>query len=316
MATTQLTPALDSSESVTRYTTISLMNRDWDVLCRDLRAADRVAEWAEEHKVLAGAASPRDIVEKISDLHRRGDLDSHDGVMRLLVERASGGGFDGHLAWRIAVRILLPKAVLMAKTQRRTGLPWDDVCAAVFGAAYEVVRTYPLERRPRRIFNNLALDTLQLARRTLAAYFDDVEEVQDFAGGVAPLAEAECHTRYTHVVSSADPETPHDTVELADLLMRAAQMELVHGDEPALVRHEARTEVLDLLLWAVEIGALKDIEAQRIARYYLSASARPEQHHMTTRSSGHEGALLRQHASRAVRTLRNKTDLAQYLAAA
>ncbi|MEU2602848.1 hypothetical protein ABZ669_38300 [Streptomyces hirsutus] len=173
MATTQLTPALDSSESVTRYTTISLMNRDWDVLCRDLRAADRVAEWAEEHKVLAGAASPRDIVEKISDLHRRGDLDSHDGVMRLLVERAGGGGFDGHLAWRIAVRILLPKAVLMAKTQRRTGLPWDDVCAAVFGAAYEVVRTYPLERRPRHIFNNLALDTLQLARRTLAACFDE-----------------------------------------------------------------------------------------------------------------------------------------------
>ncbi|MEU5959328.1 hypothetical protein [Streptomyces sp. NPDC047525] len=316
MATTQHSPALDSSESVTRYTTITLMNRDWDVLCRDLRAADQVALWAGEHPELAGAASPQDVVDKISEYHRRGDSDSHDRVMHLLVERASGVGSDSHLAWRLAVRVLLPKAVLMAKTQRRTGLPWDDVCAAVFGAAYEVVRTYPLDRRPRRIFNNLALDTLQLARRTLAAYVDDVEEVREFAASVAPLAEAECHTRYAHVVASEEPNTPHDTAELADLLMRAAQMELVDADAPALSRHETRTEVLELLLWAVEIGALSETEAQRITRYYLSASSRPEQQHMTTRSMGQEGALLRQHASRAVRTLRRKTDLGRYLAAA
>ncbi|MEU0668608.1 hypothetical protein ABZ508_10535 [Streptomyces lavendulocolor] len=316
VATTQHTPATDSSESVTRYTTISLMNRDWDVLCRDLRAADRVAAWAEEHAELIGAATPQDVVDKISDLHRRGEFDQHDRVMHLLVERAAGVGFDAHLAWRITVRVLLPKAILMAKTQRRTGLPWDDVCAAVFGAAFEVVRTYPLDRRPRRIFNNLALDTLQLARRTLAACLDDIEELQEFAAGVAPLAAAEHHTRYTHVVSSEDPDTPHRTVELADLLMRAAQMELVDVDEPALSRHETRTEVLDLLLWAVEVGALKELEAQRIARYYLSTSQRPDQRHMTTRSMGHEGDLLRQHASRAVRTLRAKSDLSQYRAAA
>ncbi|WP_424892390.1 hypothetical protein [Streptomyces sp. XH2] len=316
MATTQLTPALDFSESVTRYNTITLMNRDWDVLCRDLRAADHVAVWAGQHPELAGAAGPQDVVDKISGFYRRADFDSHDRVMHLLVQRASGDGFDGHLAWRIAVRILLPKAVLMAKTQRRTGLPWDDVCAAVFSAAFEVIRTYPLDRRPRRIYNNIALDTLQLTRSTLAAYVDHAEEIQDFAAGVAPLAAAESHTRYAHVVSSEDPDTPHDTVELADLLMRAAQMELVDADEPALSRHEARTEVLDLLLWAVEIGALKETEAQRIARYYLSASVRPEQQHLTTRAMGHEGALLRQHASRAVRSLRQKTDITQYRSAA
>lgn len=317
VATTQHTPALDSSESTTRYDTLTVMNRDWVALCRDLRAADRVTAWAEEHPDLAGAAGPQDVVDKISAYHRRGDLDGHDRVMHLLVERAGGIGFDAHLAWRVAVRVLLPKAVLMAKTQRRSyGLPWDDVCATVLGAAFEVVRTYPLDRRPRRIFNNLALDTLQLTRRTLAACLDDVEDVQEFAAGVAPLAEAECHARYAHVVSSEDPDTPHRTVELADLLVRAAQMELVDVNEPALSRHETRTEVLDLLLWAVEVGALKEFEAQRIARYYLSTSQRPDQRHMTTRSMGHEGDLLRQHASRAVRTLRAKSDLAQYRAAA
>lgn len=92
-------------------------------------------------------------------------------------------------------------------------------------------------------------------------------------------------------------------------------MDLVDTDEPQLSRHEARTEVLDLLLWAVEIGALKVTEAQRIARYYLTSSARPGQH-MTTRAMGQEGALLRQHASRAVRSLRRKADLGQYFAAA
>ncbi|MER5549981.1 hypothetical protein ABT072_48250 [Streptomyces sp. NPDC002589] len=317
MATTQHTPALDFSESTPRYDTITLMNRDWDVLCRDLRAVDRVATWAEEHPDLAGATGPQDVVDTISAYHRRGDLEGHDRVMHLLVERAGGAGFDAHLAWRVAVRVLLPKAVLMAKSQRRSyGLPWEDVCATVFGAAFEVVRTYRLDRRPRRIFNNLALDTLQLTRRILDSYLDEVEDVEEFAAGVAPLAEASCHTRYTHVVASEDPDTPHETFDLADLLMRASQMELVDADEPALSRHEARTEVLDLLLWAVEIGALKELEAQRIARYYLSASQHPEQRHMTTRSMGHEGNLLRQHASRAVRTLRTKSDLTQYLAAA
>ncbi|TGB07392.1 hypothetical protein [Streptomyces sp. MZ04] len=316
MATTQFTPAFDSSESVTRYSTITLMNRDWDVLCRDLRAADRVAVWAEQYPVLAGATNPQDIVDTISEYHRRGSSDCHDRVMHLLVERAGDEGFDGHLAWRIAVRILLPRAVLMAKTQRRTGLSWDDVCAAVFGAAFEIVRTYPLERRPRRIFNNIALDTLQLARRTLAACVGEAEGLQEFAAGVAPLAAAEGHSRFAHIVSSKDPATPHDTVELADLLMRAAQMELIDSDEPALSRHEARTEVLDLLLWAVEIGALTEAEAQRIARYYLSASHSPEQQHMTTRAMGQQGALLRKQASRAVRSLRTKTDLAQFSAAA
>ncbi|MFD8416558.1 hypothetical protein ACFV2Q_33255 [Streptomyces sp. NPDC059650] len=317
MATTQYTPALDSSECPPRYDTLALMNRDWAVLCRDLRAADRIATWAEEHPDLAGATGPQDVVDKISAYYRRGDFDGHDRVMHLLVERAGGSGFDAHLAWRVAVRVLLPKTVLMAKTQRRSyGLPWDDVCATVLGTAFEVVRTYPLDRRPRRIFNNLALDTLQLTRRTLAACLDEVEEVQEFAAGVAPLAAAECHARYAHVVASEEPDTPHGTVELADLLMRAAQMELVDADEPALSRHEARTEVLDLLLWAVEVGALKELEAQRIARYYLSTSQRPEQRHMTTRSMGHQGDLLRQHASRAVRTLRAKSDLGQYRAAA
>lgn len=317
VASTQHTPALDSSESTPRYDTLTLMNRDWAVLCRDLRAADRVAAWAGEHPDLAGATGPQDVVDKISSYYRHGDFDGHDRVMHLLVERAGGTGFDAHLAWRVAVRVLLPKTVLMAKTQRRSyGLPWDDVCATVLGAAFEVVRTYPLDRRPRRIFNNLALDTLQLTRRILAACLDEVEEVREFAASVAPLATAEGHARYAHVVSSEEPDTPHRTVELADLLMRAAQMELVDADEPALSRHEARTEVLDLLLWAVEVEALKEVEAQRIARYYLSTSQRPEQRHMTTRSMGHEGDLLRQHASRAVRTLRTKSDLAQYRAAA
>ncbi|MEU6352138.1 hypothetical protein ABZ896_22860 [Streptomyces sp. NPDC047072] len=316
MATLQNTPVSDSSESVTRYNTISLMNRDWDVLCRDLRAADRVTEWAERHPVLNGATGPQDVVDKISAYYRAADYDSHDRVMHLLVEQAGTEGFDGHLAWRIAVRVLLPKAILMAKSQRRTGLPWDDVCAAVLGAAFEIVRTYPLERRPRRIFNNIALDTLQLARRTLAAYIDEAGQVEEFAAGVAPLAAAESHTRYTHVVASEDPDTPHDTFELADLLMRAAQMELVDADEPALQHNEPRTEVLDLLLWAVQAGALKETEAQRIARYYLSGSQGPNRQHMTTRSMGQEGALLRQHASRAVRTLRKSTDLGRHLAAA
>lgn len=209
VAITQITDsALDASESAYSYTTVSLMNRDWDTLCRDLRAADHVAVWAEQHAELTGAQGPQDVVDRITGFYRCGDWDSHDRVMSLLVDRARTNDFDSHLAWRIAVRVLMPKAVLMAKTQRQTGLLWDEVFATMLGALFEVVRTYPLHRRPRRIYNNIALDTLALAQRTLRAYRDQPDDVQKLAESVAPLAQAECHARYTHVISSADPDTP------------------------------------------------------------------------------------------------------------
>ncbi|MER6118017.1 MULTISPECIES: hypothetical protein [unclassified Streptomyces] len=290
------------------YGALQRMNRDWEVLGRDPRAADRILRWSEEDDQLAGVRTPQDVVERLVRLFRRGDWAGHDQALAALLRRATASDFDGEVAWRVAVRIFLPKAILMAKTQLRPGVDWEVIFSTVLSALFEVVRTYPLERRPRAIFANLSMDTLMLAQSTLADDFDDRRELRKITRSLAPLA----GDPQVPLIGTESPD-PLLQFELADLLAHAAELELVSQDEPELTDGEARTELLALVMWAVEIQALKVSDAQRITEYYLSTSLDPDQAFRTTRAMGAEGARLRQRASRAVRPLRD-ADLNGYLA--
>jgi hypothetical protein len=288
------------------YGALQRMNRDWEVLCSDPRAAGRIARWSEDDVELADVRTPQDIVERLVSLFRRGDWAGHDRTLAVLLRRAAADGFDSQVAWKVAVRILLPKAILMAKTQLRPGVDWEVIFSTVLSALFEVVRTYPLERRPRAIFANLSMDTLMLAQSILADDFDDRRELRKITRSLAPLAGDP-----QVPLLSAEEGDPVLQVELADLLAHAAELELVSRDEPELTDGEARTDLLALVMWAVDIQALKVSDAQRITEYYLSTSL--DQAFRTTRAMGAEGARLRQRASRAVRPLRD-ADLNGYLA--
>ncbi|MEU8763457.1 hypothetical protein [Streptomyces sp. NPDC048659] len=290
------------------YGALQRMNRDWEVLSRDPRAADRILRWSEEDDQLAGVRTPQDVVERLVRLFRRGDWAGHDQALAALLRRATAADFDGEVAWRVAVRIFLPKAILMAKTQLRPGVDWEVIFSTVLSALFEVVRTYPLDRRPRRIFANLSMDTLMLAQSTLADDFDDRRELRKITRSLAPLT----GDPQVPLIGTESPD-PLLQFELADLLAHAAELELVSQDEPELTDGEARTELLALVMWAVDIQALKVSDAQRITEYYLSTSLDPDQAFRTTRAMGAEGNRLRQRASRAVRPLRN-ADLNGYLA--
>ncbi|MHC3392485.1 hypothetical protein [Streptomyces sp. A 4/2] len=291
------------------YGALQRMNRDWEVLSRDPRAADRIACWAEEDDQFAGVRTPQDVVERLVQLFRRGDWAGHDQALAALLRRATTDDFDGQVAWRVAVRILLPKAILMAKTQLRPGVDWEVIFSTVLSALFEVVRTYPLARRPRAIFANLSMDTLMLAQSTLADDFDDRRELRKITRSLAPLA----GDPQVPLIGTEAPD-PLLQFELADLLAHAAELELVSQDEPELTDGDARTELLALVMWAVDIQALKVSDAQRITEYYLSTSLDPDQAFRTTRAMGTEGARLRQRASRAVRPLRDADLKNGYLA--
>lgn len=308
MATKNRT-ASATAPSGSGYGALERMNRDWEVLNSDRRAADRITHWAEEDVELAGVRTPQDIIKRLISLYRGGDWAGHNGAMTVLLRRAAGDGFDSELAWKVAVRVLLPKALLMAKTQLRPGLDWEVILSTVLSALFEVVRTYPLARRPHAIFVNVAMDTLTLAQSTLAADFDDRRELRRIARSLAPLAgDPQVPLLSTE---GADPSLQ---IELADLLAHAAELELVSRDEPELNEGEARTELLALVRWAVDIQALNVSAAQRITEYYLSSSLDPDQEFRTTRAMGAEGARLRQRASRAVRPLRDADLTGYYLA--
>ncbi|MFI1258939.1 hypothetical protein ACH4U6_34905 [Streptomyces netropsis] len=310
MATKIRFRAGSSSASGRSNSSIGRMNSDWADLARDLRAADHIAAWSDQHPELGGAQSPQDIIDRLAAVLREGDWRAHDAVLAVLVQRAAAGGFGGDLAWRIAMRALLPKVILMTHSQLRDGVEFDEIVATMLSALCEVVRTYPLERRPRALFSNLSMDTLSLAQTVLAADFDDRSKLREIAQDMVPLAS---EAPASALMLGEVPE-PYEQVRLAELLVRAVELELVSDDEPELTAGAARTELLALVSWAVDIEALSPDEAQRITAYHLSASDAPGRTHRTTRAMGAEGDRIRQRASRAARRLRGPDTVSAYLA--
>jgi hypothetical protein len=294
-----LTSAASSSESEYGTSTLQRMNHDWESLSRDPRAADHVTSWAAEHPVFAGARVPQDVADRLVELYRLSDWHGHDQALAALFSRATTNDYDGQLAWRVAVRVLMPRAIRVAKTQLRNR-DWDEVISTMLSALFEVVRTYPLHRRPRLLFVTAIRETLKLARRTLAADLDGRTEVRWIARNTAQSA--------GNRSLALDPSTH---LALAELLARAAELQLVGSDETELVPDDARTELLALITWAVDIRALTVSDARRIRDYYLVRSDSTAPAHRTTRAMGAEGARLRQRASRAVRPLR-RLDLNAY----
>ncbi|MFZ3491645.1 hypothetical protein ACODT5_00130 [Streptomyces sp. 5.8] len=290
---------LSASATDEGSSTLRSLNHDWAALSNDLRACDLVATWAAEHTLFAGTRAPQDVVDAIIALYRRGAWEEHDQAMVILLQRAKGVGADQDLAWRTAARVMLPKVVAMAKSQQREDARWDDTVASMFSALFEVVGTYPLERRPRGVFANLSMDTLVLAQKTMAADHDNRSALRDIGNSLLPLA----GDRSAALMPTPEPD-PVTQVALADCLVRAVELEIVSSDEPELCAGDPRAELLSLVMWAVDIQALTISDAQRIASYYLESSSLPGRTPRTRRSMGSEGDRLRQRARRAVQPLR------------
>ncbi len=120
------------------------LNTEWDLLT----GTEEVAGWARRHPALRGCVDLPDVLAAV-----RADPDAVLGA--LLGESAAGST----LAGRTVLQAMLGKIVLMARHDPVVGT------SAYVAAMWERIRTYPLERRPRHIAGNLALDARKLARR-------------------------------------------------------------------------------------------------------------------------------------------------------
>ncbi len=124
------------------------LDAEWAALGEDPAAREACGRWAVGLPVLAGCASPADVLARVPG--------SPDRVLgRLLAEAAAGDA----LAGRVVLQALLPKVVRMAAVDRHAGV--DDYLTALWC----VIATYPLARRPSSVAGNLALDTLKAVRR-------------------------------------------------------------------------------------------------------------------------------------------------------
>jgi hypothetical protein len=125
---------------------------EWARLCSTRRTRSAIAAWE-----LPGGefiADPEQLLERLGFFGRLDD-DRADAALFVVVRLAK----DDLLAARVVLQRVLPALVAIAK--RRGGRRWDarqEAFTDVVSAAWIVIRTYPIARRPQRVAANIVRD--------------------------------------------------------------------------------------------------------------------------------------------------------------
>ncbi|WP_432559309.1 RNA polymerase sigma factor [Granulicoccus sp. GXG6511] len=133
--------------------------------------APRVAAWVDRHPALAGCVNLADVVEAVRT--------DPDPVLQALLREVGAGCL---LAARVVLQTMLPKMIVMSRSDR--GAFVMDYVAQLWLR----ILAYPLDRRPRRIAANLALDTLKAvqAERRPGVVLLEPHRFAELPGMVAP----------------------------------------------------------------------------------------------------------------------------------
>ena len=135
------------------------MTTEWADLHQLAATLTIVRRWGRVEPALAEFASPGEIVDAIDT----GDPETKDELLIALVRLFQNGQ---QLAGRTVLQALLPKLARMAgHTSFALSTASDDTWAEdrrciTIAEFWDVLTTYPTQRRPRRVAANLAFDTL------------------------------------------------------------------------------------------------------------------------------------------------------------
>jgi hypothetical protein len=154
------TPRTTTKHSATTHSTttnntaspIERLQREWTQLNRRPSTLARVDMWELR------SFPYRSLDELLADVGYWGDTtdDVADHLLWRLVKIAR----TDDLAARIVLqRILPPVMAIIRRRYRVENQPINDVATTVISHAWEVIRTYPYERRPRKVASNLVRDT-------------------------------------------------------------------------------------------------------------------------------------------------------------
>ena len=135
------------------------LDREWDTLSRSRTARERLADWT---RTTPGFSGLTDLAMLIDWAHDRSDRARSDLLLAGLAERSA----TSELAARTLLQALLPALRHTARCYQRTAEAFgDDAASVVVMFAWERIRTYPYDRRPKRIAANVVLDTRQHVQR-------------------------------------------------------------------------------------------------------------------------------------------------------
>ncbi|MEV6654785.1 hypothetical protein [Streptomyces sp. NPDC051219] len=247
------------------------LDAEWATLCADADVQAAVADWlvtdrlADDVAAVTGAVTdswvrtlgPAQLLAALRPGSGRLTDELTDAILRALLRRAAGHDRSATLAARIVVQAMIPAAVRMTRGQVRPfgGRFFDDIGHMTVAALFEVARSGRIHTRPGRPTANLALDTLRFVCAELAAdreaRAEDLaaaEDLSDRAPGPARMAEA-AEVRTGATAAGLTPAGPAYEAEATS----------------------ARLELLELILDAMDAGALSPADGRAIAWHYTAA---------------------------------------------
>ncbi|MEV3999119.1 hypothetical protein AB0K62_26155 [Streptomyces halstedii] len=247
------------------------LDAEWAALCSDTTAQAAVADWLAADQLADDVSAVADsVADSVADDRphalgpaqllaalRPGVGHVTDPLLRNLLRRAAARDRSAVLAARIVVQAMVPAAVRITRGQVRPfgGRSFEEIGHVTVAALFEVARSGRIHSRPGRPAANLALDTLRHVCAEIAA---DREE------GGEPLAAAE------HLPDRTPG--PAQTVVAAAVRTAAATAGLTpdrHAREDEATG--SRLELLELVLDAIDGGALTPADGHAIAWHYTAA---------------------------------------------
>lgn len=151
--TTVLQAGLDHSADPNSL--IGALNAEWSQVQPAVAAA--LKRWSTRHPILAVASFEPG--EHITLSH--GDADAY---LLALLDYATGQRCDDRaLAARTVLQLMLPSAAHLSRRMQPS--PRNERESTVVHAMYEVITSYPTDRRPNRVAANITYDTLHRCRQ-------------------------------------------------------------------------------------------------------------------------------------------------------
>jgi DNA-directed RNA polymerase specialized sigma24 family protein len=141
---------------------VAALDRDWEALVTTTLSG-RLRRWSQREPRLAAFSTASELLGSLRRL--RGDHDAENAILAALLREAR----TDPLAARVVLQALLPGLKRLAGRLLHTAAERDELWSLLLAHGWERIRSYPLERRPRRIAANLLLDTAHATLATLAA---------------------------------------------------------------------------------------------------------------------------------------------------
>lgn len=266
---------------------------DWKRVCELPTVRTMIRKWAKTHPVLCGFTSLTELLDQIDSAgHER-----TDELLSALIQLAQAGQ---QLAGQTVLQAMLPKLYRMAATatmdsgDANTLEERRQIGVTTF---WDLLATYPAERRTKRVAANLALDTLHqitaTTRRAIREYPSGLGQVDghDYSDGqlhsCLDISYA-LHTGYSdggeQAAASVDETS---TAALARV-----------GDGP-----DADGDLLSCVAWGVDVNAITSEEASMLVRVYAPGPDQEGGHRTVASDLGIREEALRARCSRAVRRL-------------